>query len=131
MRLKFCWIQTCRKFCSYKLLSCSSHIFVFWFFMDRYQKTKISAVKFVYFFFNSSKPVLTEKFFGNWPMRNLFSQWKVNVKKIDSWYFGLLVAIKTKIWDDLDKWSAHHMFSPIFSPFFSTQLNVVIYMDST
>ena len=33
------------------------------------------------FFFNSSKPVLTEKIYVDWPIRNLFSQQKVNLKK--------------------------------------------------
>ena len=31
----------------------------------------MSAVKFVYFFLNSSKPVLTEKIFVDWPIRNI------------------------------------------------------------
>ena len=33
-------------------------------------------------FFNSSKPVLTENIFVDWPIRNLFSQQKVNIKKL-------------------------------------------------
>ena len=53
------------------------------FFVDSYQETKISAVKFVYFFFNSSKPALTEKFFVELSIRNLFSQQKVKIKKVD------------------------------------------------
>ena len=34
------------------------------------------------FFFNSSKSVLTEKIFVDWPIRNLFSKQKVNIKKL-------------------------------------------------
>ena len=34
----------------------------------------------------SSKPVLNEKFFVDWPIRDLFSQQEVNIKKTDSWY---------------------------------------------
>ena len=42
--------------CSIQIqMSCSSHIFVFWFLVDSYQKTKISAIKFVYLFFQLLK----------------------------------------------------------------------------
>ena len=34
------------------------------------------------FFFNSAKPVLNENIFVDWPIRNLFSQQKVNIKKM-------------------------------------------------
>jgi hypothetical protein len=39
-----------------------SHQFIFCY-LVKVAKNKKSAVLFVYFFFNSSKPVLTEKFF--------------------------------------------------------------------
>ena len=52
-------------------LSCSSHIFVFWFLVDSYQKTKISAVLQCYL----KKDQARFRFFG-----------KIN--KLDSWYFG-------------------------------------------
>ena len=38
--------------------------------------------KFCLLFFNSSKPVLTEKNFVDWPIRDLFSPQKVNIKKL-------------------------------------------------
>ena len=38
--------------------------------------------KFCLLFFNSSKPVLSEKIFVDWPIRNLFSQQKVNTKRL-------------------------------------------------
>ena len=45
------------------------------------------------FFFNFSKSVLTEKFFVDWPIRNLFSQQKVSIKKLtaDIWLKKYLV----------------------------------------
>ena len=86
-------------------MSCSSHIFVFWFFVNSYQKTKISAIKFVYFFF-LWKPVITEEFFVDWPIRNLFLQQKVNRTKLTAnilvfWQLSTKKQ-RTKIWDEPD-----------------------------
>ena len=93
-------------FCNFRFEN-TSYIFVFWFLVDLdiYQKTKISAIKFVYFFFNSSKPVLTQKYFVDRPIRYLFSQQKINVKKIDSCYFGHFVAIYQKSKDENMRWT--------------------------
>ena len=38
------------------------------------------------FFFNTSKPVLTENVCVDWPIRNSFSQQKSKHQKTDSWY---------------------------------------------
>ena len=72
-----------------------------------YQKTKISAVKFVYSFFQLLKTSFNWENFVDWPIRNSFSQQKVNIKKIDSWYFGLLVAIYQKPKDKNMRWTGH------------------------
>ena len=37
---------------------------------------------FLYFFFKSSKPVLTERIFVDWQIRKIFSMQKVNIKKM-------------------------------------------------
>ena len=56
---------------------------------------------FVYFFFNSSKPVVIVKIFVDWPIRNLFSQQKEKTDRIfgDSRNFGGLDAT-----NELNSW---------------------------
>ena len=77
------------------LFSHSSHIFFFWFFVDSYQETKISAVKFVYFFSTPQNQFYLRIVFVDWLIRNLFSQQKVNINKLTAdisleniWWFG-------------------------------------------
>ena len=80
----------------------SSHLFVFWYLVHSYQKTKISTVLQCYLKKDQARFRIFRKF-----------------NKLESWYFGLLVASylstkhqKTKIWDEPNK---SHFFSyPIF-----------------
>ena len=71
-------------------MSDSSHIFVFWFLVDSYQKTKISAVKFVYLKKDQARFGFLRK-----------------INKLDSWYFGLLVAIYQTPKDKNMRWTKH------------------------
>ena len=65
--------------------------FPFGFLVNSYQKTKISAVKFVCLFSTPQNQFLSEKIFVDWPMRNLFSQQKVNKENLQLifWSFGI------------------------------------------
>ena len=68
--------------------------FVIW---SKWPKTKKSAILFVHFFLNSSKPVLIEKFFLYWPMRN--NEW-IN-RRADFFIFGRFDQItKNRKWID-------------------------------
>ena len=91
-----------------KQMSCSFHIFVFWFLVDWYQKNKISAIKFVYFFLQVFKNSL------NWNFFLLIVSVKSKHKRIDSWYFGLLVAIYQIPKGKNMKWTRHVFWNYVY-----------------
>ena len=71
--------------------------------------------KFRLLFFNSSKPVLTENIFVDWPIRNLFSQQKVNIKKMTADISLKEIFVDHKI---LVVWMPRMSYNTFFSKFF-------------
>ena len=79
----------------------SSHIFVFWFWADSYQKTKISAVNFFMFTFCWGNKFLIGQSTKTFLVKIGFEELKKKVNKLDGFnhnrtktFFGLLESIK-------------------------------------
>ena len=58
-------------------------------------------------FFNSSKPVITEKIFVDWPIRSLLSHQKVNMKKKLTAYILVFCSYLPK--DENMRWTGHYL----------------------